>query len=223
MAAYAGRKGLWRQGAIVRGALAVGGDAATIGGMEETTVSGRVRGLVARWSAGDAAARDELLNVVRGRLYELTHRMIRGFPKLRAMEETDDVVQNAAVRLWKSLEDVKPTNAREFFGLATTQIRRELLDLTRHHFGRQGERGLPEEASGGGGATDTYEPGNLAAWTEFHEAVGALPEEEREVVSLLWYQDLPQQEAAELLGVDKSTIKRRWRAARLKLASVLEP
>jgi RNA polymerase sigma factor (sigma-70 family) len=58
-------------------------------------------------------------------------------------------------------------------------------------------------------------------WGDFHDKVEALPDEEREVVELLWYQDLPQHEAAEVLGVDPSTVKRRWRAARQKLAAVL--
>ncbi len=189
--------------------------------MDETTVSERVSALVVRWHAGEETAREELMEVARDRLYALTHRMLRGFPRVRAMEETDDVVQNATLRLWKSLSDVQPANAREFFGLSTTQIRRELLDLSRHHFGRKGERGVPAEAPSHVGASHTLDPSRVAVWTEFHEAVAALPDDENEVVSLLWYQELTQPEAAEIVGVDPSTIKRRWRAARRKLARTL--
>jgi predicted DNA-binding protein (UPF0251 family) len=42
------------------------------------------------------------------------------------------------------------------------------------------------------------------------------------VVHLLFYQELTQVEAAELLAVDPSTVKRRWRSARLKLCDALE-
>ena len=42
----------------------------------------------------------------------------------------------------------------------------------------------------------TYEPSRLEAWTEFHRQVEALPEEEREVVDLIWYEGLEQSEAA---------------------------
>ena len=54
------------------------------------------------------------------------------------------------------------------------------------------------------------DPANLAAWAEFHAQVEHLPEEQREVFDLLWYQELSQAEAATLLGVSERTVKRRW-------------
>ncbi len=66
-----------------------------------------------------------------------------------------------------------------------------------------------------------YDPGRLAEWTGFHAQVEALPEEEREVFDLLFYQGLPQAEAAAVLGVSERTIKRRWQAARLALHEAL--
>jgi RNA polymerase sigma factor (sigma-70 family) len=68
----------------------------------------------------------------------------------------------------------------------------------------------------------TYEGGGLAQWTEFHKAVSELPEKDLEVVDLLFYHELTQEAAAEVLGVDKSTVKRRWRSARLKLLKVMQ-
>lgn len=63
----------------------------------------------------------------------------------------------------------------------------------------------------------THNPSELAAWSEFHAQVAELPENERQVVDLLWYQELSQPEAADALGVDVSTVKRRWRSAKLML------
>jgi RNA polymerase sigma factor (sigma-70 family) len=63
----------------------------------------------------------------------------------------------------------------------------------------------------------THNPSELAAWSEFHEQVAQLPANERQIVDLLWYQELSQPEAADVLGVDVSTVKRRWRSARLQL------
>jgi RNA polymerase sigma-70 factor (ECF subfamily) len=73
----------------------------------------------------------------------------------------------------------------------------------------------------GAAADESQEPSRLAAWTEFHAQTEALPEEEREVFDLLWYQGLPQAEAAGLLGVSERTVKRRWQAARLRLHEAL--
>lgn len=44
-----------------------------------------------------------------------------------------------------------------------------------------------------------------------------LPEEEREIFDLLWYQGLTQAEAANLLNISDRTVKRRWQSARLLL------
>ena len=91
----------------------------------------------------------------------------------------------------------------DFFGLAATQIRRELIDLARHYFGPQGrarratQPGWGRSADGTTappyeGIETTYDPSRLAAWTEFHRAVEGLPDDERELFELLWYLGLPQ-------------------------------
>jgi len=50
-------------------------------------------------------------------------------------------------------------------------------------------------------------------WSEFHEHVEKLPDDEREVMDLLWYQGLTQEEAAAVLKVSDRTVKRRWQSA----------
>ncbi len=49
-----------------------------------------------------------------------------------------------------------------------------------------------------------------------------MPAEERQLVEMLWYLGLSQEDAAQQLGVDVSTVKRRWRAIRLKLHKVVQ-
>jgi RNA polymerase sigma factor (sigma-70 family) len=154
--------------------------------------------------------------------------MLKRDDRVGVWEQTDDVLQNAAVRLWQSLERVTPGTVDEFLGLAATQIRRELLDLARHYFGPQGQGAnqvAPALAAGPegtaapmfDGAETTYDPSQLAIWTEFHRTVEGLPADERSLCEMLWYLGLQQDEVAQLLGVDVSTVKRRWRGVRLKL------
>jgi RNA polymerase sigma-70 factor (ECF subfamily) len=194
--------------------------------MSETTIT-RLQTCLDRLRAGHVQARDELITHAHERLTALARMIFQDFPKLRSAIETGDVVNDAYLRLRRALEQVAPENVRDFFRLAALQIRRVLLDVVRQREGRDGERRPPisfpdsESARGGEPAETTYDPSRLAAWREFHEAVEKLPPEEREAVDLLWYQELSQEEAAELLGVDKSTVKRRWRRAREKLAHVL--
>jgi RNA polymerase sigma-70 factor (ECF subfamily) len=180
-----------------------------------------------RLHQGDESARAELLGGACGRLERLTHVMLKDYPRLKRWEETGDVLQNALIRLQRALHTITPATLRDFYRLATLQIRRELLDLVRHYHGPEGpgarehQLASGSDASGNGAVGEpgnsSLEPSGLLAWSEFHQQVEALPEEEREVFDLLWYQGLAHTEAAEILGVSPRTVKRRWQAACLQL------
>ena len=193
----------------------------------------QIEGLIDRLQAGDEAARQELLACAGQRLTRLTRKMLKGFPRVKRWEETDDVFQNASLRLYRTLANVTPPTARDFFRLAALSIRRELLDLAKHYYGPEG-LGMHHASVGGGQGSQSESPAlspaqdaggeasQLAAWTEFHAQIDQLPEEERELFDLLWYQECTQAEAALLLKVSESTVKRRWASARVKLHKLLK-
>lgn len=192
-----------------------------------------LQGFIDLANQGDPSAWTELLAHACERLRRLARKMLRSYPDLRRWEMTDDLLQNAMLRLHRALADVRPTSVRHFFNLATVQMRRELLDLADHHFGPHGQ-GANHHTDGQGRASDeagcalqrepdaAEEPDTLDGWTAFHARIGTLPEQEREVVSLIWYEALTQEEAAAVLGVSVRTIKRRWASARLLLVQALE-
>jgi RNA polymerase sigma factor (sigma-70 family) len=181
--------------------------------------------------AGDPRARAALIARAGERLRRLARRRLGEFARVRRFEDTDDVLQNALLRLLRRLEVHTPATAAEFFALAGREIRRELLDLTRHYFGplgagRRETAPTPADTATGrapdvGPAEDTLDPSRLAAWTELHRQVERLPEEQRAVFDLLWYHDLTRAEAAAVLGVSEPTVKRRWLEARLRLQAAL--
>jgi RNA polymerase sigma-70 factor (ECF subfamily) len=186
-----------------------------------------------RLRQGDPAASEEACGAVIthacGRLEALTRRMLRHYPRLRRWEQTGDVLQNAVLRLHRSLATVRPESPGQFYGLAAAQIRRELVDLARHHFGPEGAAvrhhtdgsGRAADAPGANREDPAGEPATLAQWTEFHEKVRLLPDAERQVFDLLWYEGLTQAEAASVLGVSEKTVKNRWRGAKLELQRLL--
>lgn len=88
--------------------------------------------------AGDPTARDALIEHSCDRLRAITKKQLRRFPGVHRWEETSDVLQHAAMRLHRALQDVHPENVRAFLGLVSIQVRRELLDLARHYYGPQG-------------------------------------------------------------------------------------
>jgi len=181
--------------------------------------------------AGNPCAQEQIINRSCERLRGLARKMLRGYPRLQRWEQTDDVLQNAMIRLHRSLAEVQPESVDQFVGLAATQIRRTLLDLLRHHFGPEGSgarhhtdgRGASREQVGGQRHEDaSVEPDDLDDWTRFHETIEGLPEDQREVVNLLWYAGLSHAEAASLLGVNERTIRRRWLAARCAIFDALD-
>jgi RNA polymerase sigma-70 factor (ECF subfamily) len=156
----------------------------------------------------------------------LARTMLRSFPSVRRFNDTGDVVQNAALRLLRSLRqlDPPPASTRDFFGLAAAEIRRELLDLARG-LTTDKRRGEPPPTGGVSPihkAIDPHDAGDdLEWWTTFHEAVEKLPAEEREVVGLIFYHGWTQAQTAELFGVSGRTIARRWFSACLRLEQAL--
>lgn len=172
---------------------------------------------------GDATAYESLLAHACDRLLRLTRKMFHGYPALRRWEQTDDVFQNSMIRLHRALAGVRVESVRHFFSLAAVQVRRELLDLSKHHLGPEGgganhhTDGQPADDQGGVLHDSAVEPSDLSGWAEFHAQVEKLPADELEVVNLLYYEGLTQEEAAKVLGVSFRTLKRRWQSAKLRL------
>ena len=197
--------------------------------MSEQTQMDHIQALIARLQQGDDSARAELINTACDRLMNLTRKIKRSFGRVQRWEQTEDVFQRATMRLYQSLEKVTPNDARHFYRLAALQIRRELIDLTRHYSGPQGMGGnhatqmvsdssdSPVLHAAYDAAEQTGGPSQLNQWSEFHQAIEKLPDEQREVTELLFYHELEQSEAAQLMGVSVRTIKRYWRDAKLSL------
>src|ERR1700719_3893809 len=101
--------------------------------MSQDDRSTQIQGCIDLMQSGDPSALNELLDCASERLTHLTRVMLRDFPGVHRWELTDDVLQNAVVRLCRALGEVRPPTAADFFRLAAAQIRRELLDLARRY------------------------------------------------------------------------------------------
>ena len=201
---------------------------------QSTTV---LEGYLERAMTGDVAARQRLLEVTRDRLMRHARRHLHGrHARLEPFEQTDDVVQQLYVkilqnqdRFWVNSDGQPVRTLSEFFGHSSAWMRDVLCDLLRKAYGRDDNRpavlpldgGLSEGCSRHEPASDTHDGEKVRRWTEFHEVVARLPDDLRSVFDLLWYQELPQAEAAALLGVAVPTVKLRWMKARLQVQQAL--
>ena len=173
---------------------------------------------------GDASARQDLIHTAQNRLIRLARKMLGDFPRVRRWEETDDVFQNAVIRLCRSLDHVIPDSASALISLAARDTRCALIDLARHYYGPQGHGANHHSAGDSSSLTpladpadDTHDPTSLAYWSEFHHRVQDLPPEQQQVMDLVWYHGLSQAEAADLLNISERTLQRRWRQVCLSL------
>lgn len=205
---------------------------------DETT---RLQYLLDRYQFANEAeqthAFDDLIDYASRRLRSLARKMLARYPHVRRWEETDDVMQAALLRLHRSLSEVRPDSKRAFFGLAATQMRRTLIDLARHYYGAHGHGKNHHSVAGdrvnqgnssAGDAVElaaaretNREPDDLQRWTDFHEAIDQLLDEEKEVISLVWYGGMLQKEVAELLEVSERTVIRRMNRAKLSLNELM--
>lgn len=190
-------------------------------GQPRTPLEPLIAALTAEDSAAREAARAGLLTASMEHLRQVARRMLGRFPQVRRWDETEDIVQNAAIRLHRALATVIPYDARHWMALVATQVRRELLDLARRHNsptsqarqhetnvvhvdGRDIDKVSSAEAPGGK-CIDS-----LAAWTRLHDIAAGLPDEERELFNLMWYVGATQDEIAALWDCSPRTVRRRW-------------
>jgi len=180
----------------------------------------RIHVLLVEFQSTDQAIRDrarnQLIGVAVRHMRHVAQRMLRRFPIVRRWDETDDVVQGAALRLDRALAGVVPQNDRHLLGIMAMQIRRELLELSRKYsrsisFAQNHESNA--DLHGSHEAVDSFAEStmeSLASWTEFHETAEALNGDERELFQFVWYLGMNQQEVAHMLGCSVRTVARRW-------------
>ncbi|UTP38703.1 RNA polymerase sigma factor [Phenylobacterium sp. LH3H17] len=173
--------------------------------------------LLARVAAGDPAAIRSLVAAKLPRLLALAGRM------LGESAEAEDVAQETFVRAWKQARNWRPGGAR-----FDTWLHRVALNLCYDRLRRRREVAMdsPPDHADDGPAPDrglqARDVGRRVA-----AAMAALPDRQREAVSLCHYQEVSNIEAAALMGVSvealESLLSRGRRALRVALADMVEP
>jgi RNA polymerase sigma factor (sigma-70 family) len=132
--------------------------------------------------------------------------------------QSEELLGAVVERLMKAMRETRPPTVRQFFGLANQHIRWELNDLARRLEGQEaidrlsGDN-IPAPASSGAELS-------LNA-RRMLDAIEGLPDEEREVFSLIRIQGMAQSEVAALLGKSPKTVKRRLDRSLILLTTAL--
>ena len=171
---------------------------------------------VVELQAGRPNAAEPVLRRIDASVRRLAATAFKRFPRAGRFADLDDVIQGTLIRLLSALRAIRPDSTQQFYALANTAIRRELLDLIKKFYGPAGAGTHLAGASVGGGEgeldpADEYRP-ELDSLTAFHEAVERLPAEEREAFGLKYYHGWPLADIAELFQVSVRTVQR-WQTS----------
>jgi RNA polymerase sigma-70 factor (ECF subfamily) len=135
--------------------------------------------------------------------------LVRSYPRLTQPPlnlQPDEMLGAVVERLLRAVREVRPKTVRQFFALVNQHMRWELNDLARRLDEQPRAMGLEE-------ALLPAPPSSASqlspAARRMLAAIDDLPEEEREVFSLVRLQGLTHAEAAEVLGVSAKTVQRR--------------
>jgi RNA polymerase sigma factor (sigma-70 family) len=157
------------------------------------------------------------------RLHHLCATLLyRSYPRLTRPPlnlEADEMLGAVVERLLKALRETRPRTVRQFFALASQHMRWELNDMARR---LDEQPGALELVEGLVAAPRSSESGLTPDGRRMLEAIGRLPEGEREAFELVRIQGLTQAEAAQVLGVSTMTVNRRLNRGLQLLAEALD-
>ena len=133
--------------------------------------------------------------------------------------EPDELLSAVVERLLKAMRTEHPPTVRRFFGLVNQHMRWELNDLCRRLDEQPAALQINEDAVRAPlSSASTLTPNHRRVL----DAIDRLPEEEREVFSLVRVQGLTHNEAADVTGVSTKTVQRRLNRAMVLLWKELE-
>jgi RNA polymerase sigma factor (TIGR02999 family) len=181
------------------------------------TSPGEITELLAEWSDGDPEALERLMPLVFEDLRQLARKQFRRESDGHTLQPTA-LVHEVYMRL-SGQRKVEWENRAQFFAFAAMLMRRILVDhaKARRAAKRGGQaRPLPLDeafAVPGGGDVD------VLALDEALTDLARIDPRQARIVELRYFVGLTQDEAAEVLSVSTTTVKREWRSARLWLYS----
>jgi RNA polymerase sigma-70 factor (ECF subfamily) len=168
--------------------------------------------LMLAYRAGDDDAFRRLFERYATRLLRTVRRHVA------SADDATDIVQQTFLHLHRSREDFRDGQ------LLRPWIFTICLNLRRDHFRRRGRR--PEAPLDLDGRRDpfveAYDPVRQERIAQVKAAVEALPGAQREVIDLHWFQGLPFQEIAEIVGASETAVKVRAHRGYERLRRVLE-
>jgi RNA polymerase sigma-70 factor (ECF subfamily) len=183
----------------------------------------REQSLLRRLARRDERALAELYDLLSPWVFGLAHRM------LADQDEAEEVLGDVFVQVWAHIDQHDPKRGPLVPWVLSIARNRSLDALRRRRrWWRKAERWQQARAVEAGGSDSESAPdpqeASVPGWPvhrEVHAALAALPEEQRGLVTLAYFEGLSHSEIAKRTGQPLGTVKTRLRMAHAKLAEAL--
>ncbi len=147
--------------------------------------------------------------------------LYRSYPRLTrppSSLQADELLSAVVERLLKALREVRPQTVRQFFAMTNQHMRWEMNDLARRLDEHTPAVEIDEKAVPWPQSSGSQLKPNAR---RILDAIESLPENEREVFSLVRIQGMTHFEAADIIGVSTKTVQRRLNVGLLLLTETL--
>ena len=168
--------------------------------------------LLAAWSKGDQAARDQLMSVVYDELHRLARRHMRRESAGHTLQ-TSALLNEAFLRLVDQ-KNVQWRNRAHFYGIAAQMMRRVLVDYARSRRCAKRGAGAPAITLDEGLIVSAERSAEVVALHEALVELAKFDPRQGKVVELRFFGGLGIQETAKVLDVSEGTVMRDWTLAK---------
>ncbi|MCP3958210.1 MAG: sigma-70 family RNA polymerase sigma factor [bacterium] len=186
-----------------------------------STPTAEVTRLLNAWSNGDRGSAEQLAPLIYDELHHLAGLYLARERKEHTLQPTA-LVHEAYLRL-VDLREIEWRDRAHFFAIAAQAMRRILVDHARKH--RASKRGGSEpriSLDQAGDLATTRQP-DLVVLDDALQGLTAIDPQKASIVELRFFGGLSNEEVAEVLGVSRATVVRRWRMAKAWLHHELSP
>jgi RNA polymerase sigma-70 factor (ECF subfamily) len=176
--------------------------------------SNQVTDLLARWSEGDAAAREALVPVVYNELRRVAERCLAG-DRNQTLQSTA-LVHEAYLRL-VGQDSLRVESRAHFFGIAARLMREILVDHARMRgAAKRGAHCLTLTLDEAIALPQKHEV-DLVTLDEALNRLAILDARQSQIIDLRFFGGLSIEDTSHVLGISPATVKREWATARLWL------
>ena len=172
---------------------------------------------------GNRAALDELLPLVYDELKRVASRQLSGERGNHTLQATA-LVHEAYLRLVDQ-HSVDWSNRAHFFSIAAEMMRRILVNYAESRAAKKRGDGKTavslDEIGDNFSAARGEKPIDVLFLDDALKRLAALDSQQAKIVELKFFAGLTNEDAASVLGISESTVKREWRTAKAWLAAQL--